>query len=143
MAKTENKTENSIKPGVKNPVKNPPRSPRSGAILRPFTSVTAKQAAEASARSRQLRAKVRAEMLETLVKNMDFGQEMLKAIKQADAEKIDIIIKALKTIGLDYASSEDAARSGISVKASTGESPEKKADQSLNVSIEVVDGSQA
>ena len=139
MAKTENKTENSVKPGVK----NPPRSPRSGALLRPFNSVTAKQAAEASARSRQLRAKVRAEMLETLVKNMDFGQEMLKAIKSTDIDKIDVITRALKIVGLDYASSDDAARSGISVKASTGESAENKADQSLNVSIEVVDGSQA
>ena len=139
MAKTENKTENSVKPGVK----NPPRSPRSGALLRPFNSVTAKRAAEASARSRQLRAKVRAEMLETLVKNMDFGQEMLKAIKSTDIDKIDVITRALKIVGLDYASSDDAARSGISVKASTGESAENKADQSLNVSIEVVDGSQA
>lgn len=139
MAKTENKTENNVKPGVK----NPPRSPRSGALLRPFNSVTAKQAAEASARSRQLRAKVRAEMLETLVKNMDFGQEMLKAIKSTDIDKIDVITRALKIVGLDYASSDDAARSGISVKASTGESTENKADQSLNVSIEVVDGSQA
>lgn len=139
MAKTENKTENNVKSGVK----NPPRSPRSGALLRPFTSVTAKQAAEASVRSRQLRAKVRAEMLETLVKNMDFGQEMLKAIKSTDIDKIDVITRALKIVGLDYASSDDAARSGISVKASTGESSENKADQSLNVSIEVVDGSQA
>ena len=139
MAKTENKTENSVKPGVK----NPPRSPRSGALLRPFNSVTAKQAAEASARSRQLRAKVRAEMLETLVKNMDFGKEMLKAIKSTDIDKIDVITRALQIVGLDYASSDDAARSGISVKASTGESAENKADQSLNVSIEVVDGSQA
>ena len=88
-------------------------------------------------------AKVRAEMLETLVKNMDFGQEMLKAIKSTDIDKIDVITRALKIVGLDYASSDDAARSGISVKASTGESAENKADQSLNVSIEVVDGSQA
>ena len=50
----------------------------------------------------------------------------------------------MKLVGLDYASDEDAVKSGISVKASTsGESADTPSDQSLKVSIEVIDGHQA
>lgn len=107
-------TDSNIKPSTK----NPPRSPRSGALLRPFTSVTAKQAAEASARARAIRKQVRTEILEKLVSNMDFGEQLLKAIKTNDSEKIDIINKALTIVGLTHNQSDEYV-SRLKVDATT------------------------
>ena len=112
MAKTAPKT-------VNTDVKNPPRSPKSGALLKPFNSVTAKQAAEASVRARLIRKQVRAEMLEKLVSNMDFGDQLLKAIKAGDSEKVDIITKALTLVGLTHNQSEEMAVSRLKVDATT------------------------
>lgn len=103
---------------IKQNAKNPPRSPRSGAILKPFTTVTAKAAAEASARARNIRKQVRADMLEKLVSNMDFGEQLLKAIKAGDSEKVDIITKALTLVGLTHNQSEEAV-SRLKVDATT------------------------
>lgn len=130
---------------VNKDVKNPPRSPKSGALLKPFNSITAKQAAEASVRARLIRKQVRAEMLEKLVSNMDFGDQLLKAIKAGDSEKVDIITKALTLVGLTHNQSEDAVKSGFAVKASTtGEAGDKGSEPTqMQVSIEVVDGNQA
>lgn len=74
----------------------------------PFTRLNAKQAQEASVRARNLRKQVRAQILETLVENMNFGDEMLKAIKKGDTDKADLIIKALTLVGLTHNQSEDA-----------------------------------
>lgn len=76
----------------------------------PFTRMTAKQAQAASVRARNLRKQVRAQMLDTLVENMDFGQEMLKAIKEGDADRVDLIIKSLNLLGLTHNQSEDAVQ---------------------------------
>lgn len=76
----------------------------------PFTPLTAKQAQKAAARARTIRKQVRAQMLDTLVENMDFGDEMLKAIRSGDAVRIDIIAKALTVVGLTHNQSEDAVQ---------------------------------
>lgn len=76
----------------------------------PFTVMTAKKAQEASVRARNLRKQVRAQMLDTLVENYNFGEEMLKAIKKGDSNKIDIIQKALTIVGLTHNQSEDAVQ---------------------------------
>ena len=105
-----------------------------------FTTLTAKQAQEASVRSRNLRKQVRAQMLEKLVNNLDFADELEKAIKSGDLDRMNLLQTALKIIGLHHDQSEDAVKSGISVKASQGGDPDSKNDQpqSLKVDIEVV-----
>ena len=129
MAKTENKTENK-------------RKSNGSANLKKFTPMNAAEMARLSHKVRQMRKQMRAQMLEAAI-NEGIDKFFVKALKTLDADGIAVVEKAMKLVGLDYASDDDAVRSGISVKASTGESSENKADQSLNVSIEVVDGSQA
>ena len=72
-----------------------------------FTSVTARQAQEASVKARNLRKKVRADMLNKVVQSYDFGEEMIKALKKCDNEKLDLITKALRIIGLTHDQSEE------------------------------------
>lgn len=105
-----------------------------------FTPMTAKQAQEASVRARNLRKQVRSQMLEKLVNDLDFADELEKAIKSGDLDRINLLQTALKIIGLHHDQSEDAVKSGISVKASQGGDPDSKTDQpqSLKVDIEVV-----
>lgn len=73
-----------------------------------FTPMNAKQAAEASARARNIRKQVRAQMLDTLVNNLDFGDEMLKALKKGDLDRVSLIEKAMTIVGLTHNQSEDA-----------------------------------
>ena len=105
-----------------------------------FTPMTAKQAQEASVRARNLRKQVRSQMLEKLVNDLDFADELEKAIKSGDLDRINLLQTALKIIGLHHDQSEDAVKSGIAVKASQGGDPDSKTDQpqSLKVDIEVV-----
>ena len=72
-----------------------------------FTPMTAKQAAEASARARNIRKQVRAQILDTLVNNLDFGAEMLKAIKKGDMDQVSLIEKAMTIIGITHNQSEE------------------------------------
>lgn len=75
----------------------------------PFTSVTAKEAQKASIRARNMRTKMRAQILEAAI-NEGIDQMFIKALKAKDAERMSIIEKALKLTGLDFASSEDAVQ---------------------------------
>lgn len=129
---------------IKQSAKNPPRSPRSGAILKPFNSVTAKQAAEASARARNVRKQVRARLLDAAVNEGHIDELFLKALKSKDPDQLALVEKALKIVGLLHDQSEDAVKTGLSVKASTssetGDKPSEPAQ--MNIAIEVVDGCQ-
>ena len=93
---------------VKKDVKNPPCSPRSGAPLRPFDSVTAKQAQQASVRSRNLRKAMRAQLLEAAINDAKIGDIYVKAIKTKDPDLMKVVETGLKLVGLDFASSEEA-----------------------------------
>lgn len=76
----------------------------------PFTVLTAKKAQEASVRARNLRTQVRTQMLEKMVQNYDFTEEMLKALKKSDMDKLEMIQKAMVIIGLTHNQSEDAVQ---------------------------------
>ena len=78
------------------------------ANLKPFTPMTAKQAAEASVRARAIRKQVRAEMLNTVVENYNFGEELTKALKKGDLDKVTLLKEAMRLIGLQHDQSEDA-----------------------------------
>lgn len=124
------KTKNSETTGEKKPNTRP----------QAFTPMNARQAQEASVRSRNLRKQVRAQILNTIVTELDLGQELKKAILSGDPDRVNLLQTAFKMIGLHQDQSEDAVKSGISVKASQGGDPDSKTDQpqSLKVDIEVV-----
>lgn len=124
------KTKNSETTGEKKPNTRP----------QAFTPMNARQAQEASVRSRNLRKQVRAQILHTIVTELDLGQELKKAILSGDPDRVNLLQTAFKMIGLHQDQSEDAVKSGISVKASQGGDPDSKTDQpqSLKVDIEVV-----
>lgn len=73
-----------------------------------FTPMNARQAQEASVRARNLRKQVRAEMLNTVVQNYNFGDELMKALKKCDTKKVELLQTAMRLIGLHYDQSEDA-----------------------------------
>lgn len=74
-----------------------------------FTPLTAKQAQEASVRSRNLRKQMRAQILQAAV---DEGIDQLfkQAIKKKDMDLLELVEKGLKLTGLDFASSEEAVQ---------------------------------
>lgn len=75
-----------------------------------FTPMTAKQAQEASIRARNLRKQVRAEMLNTVIKNYNFGEELTKALKKGDLDKVTLLKEAMRLIGLQHDQSEEAVQ---------------------------------
>ena len=130
MCKDEdNVSQDSVKhSSVNKDVKNPPRSPKSGALLKPFNSVTAKQAQEASARARSLRKQMRAQLLEAAIQDAKIGELYVKAIKTKDADLMKLVETGLKIVGLTHDQSEDAVTK-MEVKS------DAKVDSKLEVSI--------
>lgn len=125
----ENVSQDSVKhSSVNKDVKNPPRSPKSGALLKPFNSVTAKQAQEASARARSLRKQMRAQLLEAAIQDAKIGDLYVKAIKTKDADLMKLVETGLKIVGLTHDQSEDAVTK-MEVKS------DAKVDSKLEVSI--------
>ena len=97
-----------VKKDVKKGVKNPPCSPRSGAPLKPFNSVTAKAAQEASVRARNLRKAMRAQLLEAAVHDAKIGELFVQAYKKKDPDLMKLVETGMRLVGLDFASSEEA-----------------------------------
>lgn len=110
-----------------------------------FTPMTAKQAQEASVRARNLRKQVRSQMLEKLVTDLDFAEEMEKAIKTGDLDKMNLLQTALKIIGLHHDQSDEGkAKPTISATAETktsndGQPNDNAANQTLKLQFEIVD----
>ena len=104
MAKTENKTENNC---VKQSEKTPGQIKREQNLVK-FTPMTSRQAQEAAVRARNIRKQVRAEVLRKVVENVDFSDELMKAIKKGDTKRIEMLQTAMRLIGLHYDQSEDA-----------------------------------
>lgn len=71
----------------------------------PFTPMTAKQAQQASVRARNLRKQIRAQILDAAVRE-GIDKIFIKALKSSDIDKMAIVEKAMKLIGLDYAGTE-------------------------------------
>ena len=76
----------------------------------PFTTLTAKQAQKASVRARNMRTQMRTRMLEHLVANYDFPEELLKALKEGDGDRLELISRGLRLLGLTHDQSEDAVQ---------------------------------
>lgn len=117
---------------VKKDVKNPPCSPRSGAPLKPFNSVTAKQAQEASVRARNLRKAMRVQLLEAAINDAKIGELFVQAYKKKDPDLMKLVETGMKLVGLDFASSEEAVTK-LDVKS------DNKVDSKLEVTISGVE----
>jgi UPF0288 family protein (methanogenesis marker protein 3) len=100
MTKNDN---NGVKPGEK----TPGQIKREQNLVK-FTPMTSRQAQEASVRARNIRKQVRAEVLRKVVENVDFSDELMKAIKKGDTKRIEMLQTAMRLIGLHYDQSEDA-----------------------------------
>ena len=98
-----------------------------------FTPMTAKQAQEASIRARNLRKQVRAEMLNTVIKNYNFGEELTKALKKCDLDKVTLLKEAMRLIGLQHDQSEEAVQK-IDIKS------DNKTDAKVNIAVTGLDG---
>lgn len=96
-----------------------------------FTPMTARQAQEASVKARNLRKQVRSEMLQKVVTNYDFGDEMLKALKKGDMDKVALLKEAMALIGLKYEQSDEFVNR-MQIDATTDNKTE------LNAQIEFV-----
>lgn len=83
-----------------------------------FTPMSAKQAQEASVKARNLRKQVRADMLNKVVQSYDFGEELTKALKKGDLDKVELLREAMKLIGITHDQSEEAVQK-IDIKADT------------------------
>lgn len=128
---------------VKKRVQSIVNKPKSeGGNLTPFTPMNAKEMAALSNKMQALRKQMRARILEAAI-NEGIDKYYVKAIQTMDPEAITVVEKALKLVGLDFSSSDEAPKSGISVKASTSsETGDKTSEQSqLKVEFEVVDKS--
>ena len=75
-----------------------------------FTPLTAKQAQEASVRSRNLRKQMRAQLLDAAVHDAKIGDLFVQAFKKKDMDLLELVEKGMKLTGLDFASSEEAVQ---------------------------------
>lgn len=115
------------KDGEKTSVKTPGQIKREQNLVK-FTPMTSKQAQEAAVKARNIRKQVRAEMLNKVVSNYDFGEELTKALKKGDLDKVTLLKEAMRLIGLQHDQSEEAVTK-MEVKT------DAKVDSKLEVSI--------
>lgn len=95
--------------GEKTSVKTPGQIKREQNLVK-FTPMTSKQAQEAAVKARNIRKQVRAEMLNKVVSNYDFGEELTKALKKGDLDKVTLLKEAMRLIGLQHDQSEEAVQ---------------------------------
>lgn len=118
--------------GEKTSVKTPGQIKREQNLVK-FTPMTSKQAQEAAVKARNIRKQVRAEMLNKVVSNYDFGDEMVKALKKGDLDKVTLLKEAMRLIGLQHDQSEEAVQK-IDLKS------DSKVDAKLSVAVTGLDG---
>ena len=119
--------------GEKTTVKTPGQIKREQNLVK-FTPMTSKQAQEAAVKARNIRKQVRAEMLNKVVSNYDFGEEMVKALKKGDLDKVTLLKEAMRLIGLQHDQSEEAAAQKIDLKS------DNKVDGKVEISVTGLNG---
>ena len=127
MCNEEGNTDASVSGSVSKPAK---RTLPKG--MTPFTPDTAKTAAARSAYCRAVRAEMRKKLLEAAV---DAGVDKiyLKALKSGDLDSISVVEKAMKLVGLDFASSEESVQR---VQANV----DAKTDNKVEIVVKGLDG---
>ena len=99
-------------------------------IGKPFTKENARQMAISAAKARSIRRKARNEMLNTLVTELNFGEEAVKAFRSNDPTRLAMIEKAITMIGLHFNQSSDAVQK-LDISADT----KSKVDSTLEIRI--------
>jgi hypothetical protein len=97
-----------------------------------FTPMTAKQAQQASVRSRNLRKQMRAQLLQAAIEE-DIDGLFRQALKKKDLDLLELVEKGMKLTGLDFGSSEEAVQK-VDVKADANVSG------AINVTVKGFDG---
>lgn len=97
--------------------------------LTPFTPDSAKEASKRAAICRSLRSQARQKLLEAVL-NEGIDKYMIRAMKSMDPDQIAVVEKAMKLVGLDFASSEEAVQR---VQANVDTNIKAKADTTLNI----------
>ena len=119
----------SVSDNVQKPKKNPvPKG------LTPFTSITAKQAQEASARARSLRKAMRAQLLDSAINDAKVGELFVKAFKTRDLELMKLVETGMKLVGLTHDECEEAAAQKIDLKS------DNKVDGKVEISVTGLNG---
>jgi len=125
MAESENKSEKVITRNGKSV------HPNCLANLKPFDQCNATDFAKMAAEAKKRRAYERRKMLETVSTRCDLGAELLKAIQSGDEEKINVIEKAYKILGITHDQSEEAVVQKMQIKADAN----VKADTKLEINV--------
>lgn len=125
MAESENKSERVITRNGKSV------HPNCLANLKPFDQCNATDFAKMAAEAKKRRAYERRKMLETVSTKCDLGAELLKAIQSGDEEKINVIEKAYKILGITHDQSEEAVVQKMQIKADAN----VKADTKLEINV--------
>ena len=100
----------------------------------PFNSETSKLAANAKA----LRKKVRKEMLDTLVTELNLGDELVRAIKNQSMTKMNLLEKAIEIVGLKYAQSPEVLEQRMHIEQKS--EVKAKVDNTLHFTITEAEG---
>lgn len=136
-----NLTENLQSTGAdsQSPVKKPVRGrgrPKGSSYnvqnLTPFTSETAKAISAKANAAKKARSDLRRRLL-AAAWEVGLDRVFMEALKNRDENAMNIVEKAARLVGTDFASSEDAVQK-VNVKAETNANV--KADTTLHVTIE-------
>lgn len=111
----EEEIEETVQPSAPETVEKPKK-----VVGRPITKETAKKYQLSAAAAKKRRKEERAKMLEALCTELDLGKELVKAFKDRDEKRINIVEKALKIVGLRYEDSPEATQNiNVNAKAET------------------------
>lgn len=99
----------------------------------PFNSETGKAHSRLAVNAKALRKKVRKEMLDTLVTELNLGEELVKAIKTNAKVKMDLLEKAIDIVGLRYAQSPEVLEQRMHIESKTD--LKAKVDNTLHFTI--------
>lgn len=104
----------------------------------PFNSETGKAHSKLAVNAKALRKKVRKEMLDTLVTELNLGEELVKAIKSNAKTKMDLLEKAIDIVGLKYAQSPEVLEQRMHID--TKSDIKAKVDNTLHFTITEAEG---
>lgn len=99
----------------------------------PFNSETGKAHSKLAANAKALRKKVRKEMLDTLVTELNLGDELVRAIKNQSMTKMNLLEKAIEIVGLKYAQSPEVLEQRMHIEQKTD--LKAKVDNTLHFTI--------
>lgn len=99
----------------------------------PFNTETGKAHSKLAVNAKALRKKVRKEMLDTLVSELNLGDELVKAVKNNSMTKMNLLEKAIEIVGLKYAQSPEVLEQRMHIESKSD--IKAKVDNTLHFTI--------